>query len=237
MNAFQEQQAAQWSARLAQAPIEQVLNWAHAQFASELVFATSLGAEDQVLTDCIARHTPAIRIFTLDTGRLFPETYDLLRRTERRYAIKIPLYFPDAADVENLVNREGVDCYRQSVDLRRACCHVRKVLPLRRALSGKKAWICGLRRQQAVTRQDMALVEWDADHGLFKINPLAGWSESQVWDYLRLHNVPWHPLHDRGFPSIGCACCTRAVKPGEDLRAGRWWWESPDHKECGLHGH
>lgn len=237
MNARQEQQAAEWADQLAGTPAEEVLRWACQQFGSELVFATSLGAEDQVLTDLIARHAPAISIFTLDTGRLFPETYELLCQTERHFGVKIAVYFPDAAEVEAMVNREGVDCYRKSVELRQTCCQVRKVLPLRRALSGKRAWICGLRREQAVTRQGLAIVEWDAGNGLFKVNPLADWSETRVWDYLRHNNIPRHPLHDRGFLSIGCACCTRAVNPGEDVRAGRWWWESPEHKECGLHGH
>lgn len=235
MSAFQEQQAAEWSAQLKGAAVSAVLAWAGENFAGKVALATSLGAEDQALTHLIAREASATPIFTLDTGRLFPETYDLLRRTERRYGLRIQIFFPDASEVEHMVNDHGVDAYRESVVLRKECCRVRKVGPLRRALSGHAAWVCGLRREQALTRREMAVVEWDAGNGLYKINPLADWTEAQVWAFIREHEVPYHPLHDRGFPSIGCACCTRAVAPGEDIRAGRWWWENPEHKECGLH--
>ena len=231
----QERQAATWSAGLAGASAAETLRWAEATFPGQVAFASSLGLEDQVLTHLIAQATPIVPVFTLDTGRLFPESYDLLARTERCYKIKIRAYFPEANDVERLVNTHGIDAYRQSVELRKECCRVRKVEPLRRALSGLKAWVCGLRREQAVTRREMAPVEWDAGNGLYKINPLADWTESQVWEFIKANNVPYHPLHDQGFPSIGCACCTRAVNPGEDVRAGRWWWENPEHKECGLH--
>ena len=235
MTANHEEQAAAWSRELAGAPAGRILQWAAETFSSRVAFASSLGVEDQALTHLIASETPALSIFTLDTGRLFPESYDLLVRTERRYRLKIRVYFPDSAEVEQLVNAHGVDAYRQSVELRKECCRVRKVLPLRRALSGLDAWVCGLRREQAVTRREMAPVEWDAGNGLYKINPLADWTERQTWDFVKANSVPYHALHDHGFPSIGCACCTRAVEPGEDVRAGRWWWESPEHKECGLH--
>lgn len=230
-----EQQAAAWSAVLTGAPAERLLAWAADWFAGTIAFASSLGAEDQVLTHLIALHAPNVPAFSLDTGRLFPETYDLLRATERRYGLRIQVYFPQAAAVEALVNEHGIDAYRESIELRKECCRVRKVEPLRRALAGRAAWICGLRRDQAVTRREMAPVEWDAANGLYKINPLADWSEAQVWEFIRAHQVSYHTLHDRGFPSLGCACCTRAIAPGEDVRAGRWWWENPEHKECGLH--
>lgn len=230
-----EEQAAAWSRELAGASAAQILQWAARTFGGRIAFASSLGVEDQALTHLIAGETPGLTVFTLDTGRLFPESYDLLAQTERRYGLKVRVYFPESDEVEQLVNAHGVDAYRKSVELRKECCRVRKVLPLRRALSGLQAWVCGLRREQAVTRREMAPVEWDAGNGLYKINPLADWTERQTWDFVKANNVPYHALHDRGFPSIGCACCTRAVQPGEDVRAGRWWWESPEHKECGLH--
>ncbi len=235
MSISAQEQAAAWSRELDGASVAEILQWTVRRFAHQAVFASSLGLEDQVLTSLIARHARTLPIFTLDTGRLFPETYDLLIRTERRYGLKIKIYFPEASDVERLVNEYGLDCYRQNVDLRRACCQVRKVQPLRRALAGHAAWVCGVRREQAVTRRGLDCVEWDSVNGLFKINPLADWTDDRVWAYIREQEVPYHSLHDQGFPSIGCACCTRAVTPGEDIRAGRWWWESPEHKECGLH--
>ena len=151
------------------------------------------------------------------------------------YGIKIRLYFPDYKEVEDMVARYGVNLFYESIEKRRLCCHIRKLGPLKRAFSGLKVWICGLRREQSVTRTSDELVEWDANNGLLKLNPLIDWTEEQVWDYVRVHGVPYNKLHDQGFPSIGCQPCTRAVKPGEDVRAGRWWWEDPDHKECGLH--
>ncbi len=225
-----------FAAELAGAPAEAILTWAASHFAGRIALASSLGAEDQVLTDLIARYVPGLPVFTLDTGRLFPQTYDLIARTERRYRLRIQIYFPAAAAVEALVARDGIDGYRAGVEQRKACCQVRKVEPLRRALAGRAAWVCGLRREQSVTRGGLAPVEWDAANKMVKINPLADWSEEQVWEYIRANDVPYHPLHDQGYPSIGCACCTRAVAPGEDVRSGRWWWENPEHKECGLHG-
>lgn len=198
-------------------------------------FANSLGAEDMVLTDLIAAHAPAIAMFTLDTGRLHEETYALIQRVRERYALEYAIYCPDAAKLQDYVNAHGVNGFYHSVELRTACCHLRKVEPLRRALAGKRAWITGLRREQASTRRELRLKEWDTENGLLKFNPLADWTQQEVWAYLRHARAPWNPLHDRGYPSIGCAPCTRAVAPGEDVRAGRWWWESPEHKECGLH--
>ncbi|MCL5269855.1 MAG: phosphoadenylyl-sulfate reductase [bacterium] len=224
-----------WAESLSDAHPDTILAWAAATFPDRVALASSLGLEDQVLTDLIARYAPAISIFTLDTGRLFPESHDLIERTERRYGLRLRVYHPDVAELDRLVAEDGVNGFRQSIDQRRACCRVRKITPLRRALAGLDAWVCGLRRGQSVTREAVKVVEWDEANGLVKINPLAGWSEARVRDYIAAHDVPYHPLHDRGYPSIGCACCTRAVAPGEDERAGRWWWEAPEHKECGLH--
>ncbi|MCX7049156.1 MAG: phosphoadenylyl-sulfate reductase [Candidatus Sumerlaeota bacterium] len=212
-----------------------ILEWAIATFGARLAFATSLGLEDQILTEMIAAHRPETKIFTLDTGRLFAETYDLIRRTESRYGLRIQVYFPDAVSVERLAAAYGINIHRESVELRKECCRARKIEPLRRALHGMDAWICGLRREQSVTRKENAAVEWDEHNGLIKVNPLIHWTDNQVRAYIRDHRIPYHPLHDQGYASIGCACCTRAIEPGEDARAGRWWWEHPEHKECGLH--
>lgn len=225
----------EWAAALADASAEEILRWAAATFPGRVAFASSLGLEDQALTELIARAGLEIPIFTLDTGRLFPESHDLIERTERHYGIRLRVYSPEAAGVERLVSEQGINGFRESVERRKECCRVRKVLPLRRALAGLEAWICGLRREQSVTRAELAPVEWDEANGLVKINPLAAWSEPQLRDFIKERGVPCHALHDRGFPSIGCAPCTRAVAPGEDVRAGRWWWENPEHKECGLH--
>jgi phosphoadenosine phosphosulfate reductase len=197
--------------------------------------ASSFGAEDMVLIDLIAKDGLPIRIFTLDTGRLHEETYALIDRVRDRYQIAIDILAPDAAGLEAFVQANGVNAFYRSVELRQACCAVRKSEPLRRALSNLKAWITGLRRAQSITRRDVALEEFDAVHSIPKFNPLIEWTEEAVWAYLHSNNVPYNALHDRGFPSIGCAPCTRAIEPGQDIRAGRWWWESPEHKECGLH--
>jgi len=197
--------------------------------------ASSLGAEDMVLTDLIARHAPAIGIFTLDTGRLHAETYRLLQQITDHYALRIRVVYPSGEALERLVAVHGINGFFNSVASRKACCEVRKVEPLVRALAGKRAWITGLRREQAVTRASLPLQEFDAANGLQKFNPLADWREQEVWAYLHVFGVPYNALHDRGFPSIGCEPCTRAVTPGEDIRAGRWWWEEPGGKECGLH--
>jgi phosphoadenosine phosphosulfate reductase len=198
-------------------------------------FANSLGAEDMVLTDLIAKHQPDIAMFSLDTGRLLQETYDLMQEVRMRYSVALQVYFPDAGNVESLVARIGVNGFYDSVENRKACCHVRKVEPLRRALSGKKAWITGMRREQAVTRDALQASAYDADNGLQKFNPLLEWTNAEVWEYIKANDVPYNKLHDQFYPSIGCAPCTRAITPGEDIRAGRWWWEDPQNKECGLH--
>jgi phosphoadenosine phosphosulfate reductase len=199
------------------------------------VFASSFGAEDMVLLDLIARAGLPIRVFTLDTGRLPQETHDLIDRSRAHYGIDIDIYVPQADAVQAFVREHGVNAFYHGIDLRRQCCGIRKSEPLRRALAGAHAWITGLRRAQGVTREDIAIEQFDTTHDLPKFNPLADWSEDDVWSYLRANGVPWNALHDRGYPSIGCAPCTRAVQPGEDVRAGRWWWERPDQKECGLH--
>ena len=197
--------------------------------------ASSLGAEDMVLTDLIARHAQKIEIFTLDTGRLHAETYRLLQQLSDRYEQRIRVVYPNGEALERLVAAHGINGFFNSIDSRKACCQARKVEPLGRALAGKHAWITGLRREQAVTRVSLQLQEHDAAHGLEKFNPLVDWSEREVWAYLRVNGVPYNALHDRGFPSIGCEPCTRAITPGEDVRAGRWWWEQPTGRECGLH--
>lgn len=198
-------------------------------------FANSLGAEDMVLTDLIVKAGLPIEIFSLDTGRLPLETYDLMAAVQKHYDLKLKVYFPQSAGVENFVRANGINAFYDSVELRKGCCQVRKVEPLRRALAGKQAWITGLRAQQAATRVGLPVQEFDAGNGLEKFNPLADWSEKEVWAYIKHHDVPYNALHDKFYPSIGCAPCTRAVTPGEDIRSGRWWWEAPESKECGLH--
>ncbi len=204
---------------------------------SPATFASSLGAEDMVLTDLIARHAPGIGIFSLDTGRLNPETYDLLSKVQGTYGkqVEIKIYAPQPDTLQQYVEANGINAFYHSVELRKACCAIRKVEPLHRALAGKKAWITGMRRQQAATRAEMPVEEFDADHGLAKFNPLADWTEKEVWQYIRDNGVPYNALHDQHYPSIGCAPCTRAIAMGEDIRAGRWWWENEVGKECGLH--
>jgi len=205
------------------------------EYKGSIVLATSFGAEDQVLTHMVVSIDPDTEIFTLDTGRVPEETYTVWERTERFYGIKIRPFFPDRTEVERLVADQGINGFYESIEKRKRCCRVRKIEPLRRALENRDVWITGLRREQSVTRQNLAVVERDETFGLIKLNPLLEWSTQQVWDYIKEHNIPYNSLHDRGYPSIGCAPCTRAVKEGEDIRGGRWWWESPEHKECGLH--
>lgn len=208
------------------------------QIASDFAPATlanSLGAEDMVLTDIVARLQLPIGIFTLETGRLHKETLETLARAEAHYGIRIERFQPEAADIEAYVRDHGLNAMYESVELRKRCCEIRKIKPLQRALAGKKAWITGLRRSQAVTRTTLPLQEFDSTHRLEKFSPLADWSEENVWAYIEAFSVPFNPLHQRGYPSIGCEPCTRAIRPDEDIRAGRWWWESSDSKECGLH--
>ncbi|RYE68570.1 MAG: phosphoadenylyl-sulfate reductase [Oxalobacteraceae bacterium] len=202
---------------------------------SPAVFASSLAAEDMVLTDLILRAKLPIRIFTLETGRLHKETLGMLDRVREVYGYDIEPYRPDPAAVDAYVQQNGLNAFYDSVEMRKECCRIRKVDPLNRALAGQRAWITGQRRAQSATRTELAVQEDDAAHGMAKFNPLADWSEEDVWHYIRSNDVPYNPLHDRGYPSIGCEPCTRAIQPGEDVRAGRWWWENPESKECGLH--
>lgn len=204
-------------------------------YGDRIALSSSLSAEDQALTDMMLGINPQARIFSLDTGRLFPETYALLDKTNLHYGIKIEVFCPQTEALQEMVNTQGINLFYESIEKRHLCCQVRKLEPLSRAFRTLDAWVCGLRRGQSVTRNDMRRVEWDERHGLLKINPLIDWSEEQVWAYVREHRVPYNKLHDQGFPSIGCQPCTRAVKPGEDIRSGRWWWEDPQHRECGLH--
>ena len=203
---------------------------------SPSAFACSFGAEDMVLLDLIARHARKIEVFTLDTGRLPEETQTLFELVRDKYPISIRTYFPDAATLEAWIEQNGPNAFYKSVAQRQQCCHIRKVEPLQRALAGKKSWITGIRREQSAARLMLKREEWDESNGLTKINPLLDWTNDDVWIYIKTNSVPYNALHDRGYPSIGCAPCTRAVQPGEDVRAGRWWWESSS-KECGLHKH
>lgn len=205
------------------------------EFPGQVALSSSLGPEDQVLTDIIARQELRVRIFTLDTGRLFAETYDLLDRTRARYKVPIEVWFPQAHAVQRLMTEKGATSFYESVENRVECCHIRKVEPLNRALEDVRVWITGIRGDQSDNRHQMDLVEWVEQRGLFKFNPLLKWSAEDVWAYIRENQVPVNPLHARGFVSIGCAPCTRAIEPGEPERAGRWWWEQ-SKKECGLHG-
>jgi len=203
---------------------------------SPTAFACSFGAEDMVLLDAIARHARKIEVFTLDTGRLPEETHALFETVRDKYPIAIRTYFPDASTVQAWVEQNGPNAFYRSVAQRQQCCHIRKVEPLQRALAGKKSWVTGLRREQSTARHTLEREAWDDANNLTKINPLLEWTNDDVWAYIKANDVPYNALHDRGYPSIGCAPCTRAIQPGEDIRAGRWWWESSS-KECGLHTH
>lgn len=214
---------------------EELLRYVAELFPGKVRFSSSMGQEDQVLTDMIARGKINVQIFTLDTGRLFYETYELMDKTTARYQIPLDVYFPEAADVEDLVRSKGINGFYESIENRKSCCEVRKVRPLARALKGAKVWVTGIRADQSANRQQMTFVEWDEEKQLYKINPLLHWSLEDVNDYIDRYNVPCNTLHGKGFVSIGCAPCTRAIEPGEDPRAGRWWWET-SQKECGLHG-
>lgn len=205
------------------------------KFHSRIALSSSLSIEDQTLTDMMLKINPQAHIFTLDTGRLFPETYQLIDTTNEHYNTKLKIYCPQTEDLQRFVATHGINPFYESLEKRHACCQVRKLEPLSRAFRNLNAWVCGLRNEQSPTRSAMQLIEWDDRHQLLKINPLIHWSEQQVWDYIKANRVPYNRLHDKGYPSIGCQPCTRAVRRIDDIRAGRWWWESPDHRECGLH--
>lgn len=235
MNDNLQKQITELNSRFENVPAQEMLEYFLTSYRGKTAFSSSMGAEDQVLTEMIVKTDPKVRIFTLDTGRVFPETYETIEKTNARYGIKIRVYFPDHEQVEEMVSEKGVNLFYESIENRKECCFIRKIVPLRRALQGMEIWISGLRRAQSVTRQDLQKVEWDENNQIIKINPLLDWSEEQVWAYIEKQNIPYNKLHDQGFPSIGCQPCTRAVEPGEDIRAGRWWWENPVSKECGLH--
>jgi phosphoadenosine phosphosulfate reductase len=201
----------------------------------KVIFTTSFGYEDQVITDMIFRNDLPVKVVTLDTGRMFEETYKVFRSTLERYRKPIKAYFPPTEKVENLLNEKGPFSFYESVENRKECCFIRKVIPLKRALNGNEIWITGLRASQSEYRSDLNEFEWDAGNHILKFNPLINWSLDEVKDYVKENNVPYNILHDKGFVSIGCEPCTRAIKPGEDFRAGRWWWEQNSGKECGLH--
>ncbi|MFC7523344.1 phosphoadenylyl-sulfate reductase [Parapedobacter sp. GCM10030251] len=205
------------------------------RFPGKIVFSTSFGIEDQVITHIIFSNDLPIKVFTLETGRLFPETYYVWNRTLEIYKKDIEAYFPDTHAVQQLISQKGPSSFYESVENRKECCRIRKIEPLQRALAGAECWITGIRAEQSDNRQGMAQVEWDQGNQLIKFHPIYDWSLEEVWDYAKAHHVPYNPLHDKGFPSIGCAPCTRAVREGEDFRAGRWWWEDTSKKECGLH--
>lgn len=216
--------------------VTEALKKLHNTFPDRITFSTSFSYEDQVITDFISKSAP-VAIFTLDTGRLFPETYSTWTRTLERYKLPIKAFYPDKKQLQSFVTNYGPNAFYESVELRQKCCYIRKVVPLKKALEGKAVWITGLRSQHSANRNDMQLLEWDEANQIIKYNPLLHWTTEEVRQYIDQHNIPYNSLHDKGFVSIGCAPCTRAIRPGEDFRAGRWWWEDASKKECGLHVH
>jgi len=214
---------------------EEIISWGVENFTGKIAFSTSLGAEDQVITHMIAGLNKPLNIFTLDTGRLFQETYDLLDITQKKYGLAIGIYFPDTSRVEAMVYAKGINLFYENIENRHLCCHIRKIEPLKRAIAGMEVWITGMRKEQSVTRAQADLIQWDPVYEIIKINPLVHWSVEMVWQYVHDHKIPVSELHLQGYPSIGCIPCTRAIKPGEDIRSGRWWWELAEFKECGLH--
>ena len=231
-----EAEIAEWAARAASLSPVDILDQAVGRFGSKLAIASSFSLEDCVVIDIAHKRDPQVRVFALDTGRLPEETYQTADRVRDKYRIEIEWQFPDRVAVEGLVRKKGLYSFMESLENRHECCGIRKVEPLARMLFGLEAWVTGLRRDQSVTRADTAVVEIDRKHGgIVKLNPIIGWGDTELWAYANQHRVPVHPLHKRGYPSIGCQPCTRAVQAGEHPRAGRWWWENPDSKECGLH--
>lgn len=222
-------------ASIANRSLEEELQVIANHFKGKITFSTSLGQEDQVITHLIASLKLPVSIFSLDTGRLFPETLDLLARTQAKYALPIKVYYPETQQVEELVLQQGINGFYEGVEQRKRCCFVRKVVPLQRALVGNQIWITGLRAEQSPNRAGMKRLEWDEANQIIKYNPLLDWTYEQLLEYIHAYKIPYNPLHDQQFISIGCAPCTRAIQPGEDPRAGRWWWEE-SKKECGLHG-
>lgn len=230
-----KEKIARWNEELREATAQDTIRYFLDEFGDTITLSTSMGAEDQVITDMVVQIDPSVRIFTLDTGRLFQETYDLIDQTNEKYGIQIEVIFPDYQQVEKMVKEKGMNLFYHSVENRKLCCGIRKVEPLKRAFKGMDGWICGLRKDQSVSRFFSQKVEWDEQNQLVKINPLIDWTEKDTWNYIHENQVPYNSLHDKGYASIGCLPCTRPIKPGEDFRAGRWWWEDEEQKECGLH--
>ncbi len=230
-----QQKVEKLSLKFMDTPPQEVLSWFANEFSGKIAFSTSLGAEDQVITHLLAGMNSAVKIFTLDTGRLFQETYDLLDITQKKYSLPIEVYFPGTARVEEMVKTKGINLFYESIENRQLCCHIRKIEPLKRALEGMEVWITGMRKEQSVTRSQAALVEWDPVYQIIKLNPLIHWTDHHLWQFVENWKIPVNELHLKGYPSIGCLPCTRAIQPGEDVRSGRWWWELPEFKECGLH--
>lgn len=217
--------------------IDDTLSFLAEQFPGKVVFSTSFSFEDQAISHIILSNHLPIKIFTLDTGRLFPETYSVWRSTNEKYNTRVQAYYPDTLMIENYVSEKGPNAFYESVENRKECCHIRKVVPLKRALKGNEIWITGLRAEHSADRHDMAQVEWDKTNNVIKYHPLLYWTTAEVKQFINKNDIPYNPLHDKGFVSIGCAPCTRAIRTGEDFRAGRWWWEDNSKKECGLHVH
>ena len=214
---------------------QEILEYFLKEYGVDAALSSSLGAEDQVITDMMLKIDPKANIFTLDTGRLHPETYSVMDATNLKYGIKLNVFFPLSQSVQELYAKQGINGFYESIENRKSCCFIRKIEPLQRALKPLKVWITGLRASQSVTREELPIIEFDKTNDVIKVNPLLNWSEEQVWEYIKTNYVPYNKLHDQGYPSIGCAPCTRPVKTGDDVRSGRWWWENPEHKECGLH--
>lgn len=235
MEDIMDARIAEWQERFAKAEATEVLAYFAGEFENKICLSSSMGPEDQVLMHMLIKINPQFRIITLDTGRLFPETLNLIHKTNKDYNTNMDVLFPDYKQVEKMVREKGMNLFYESVENRKLCCHIRKIEPLKRALRDMDAWITGIRKDQTLNRFNTQMVEWDETHNIVKINPLYRWTEKMVWDYIHANNIPYNELHDKGFPSIGCQPCTRAVAPGEDTRAGRWWWEDQGHKECGLH--
>ncbi len=213
-----------------------LLQWAEENIKGKVGLSCSFSVEDIILIDLWTTINPSPYIFTLDTGRLPQETYDVIEKVREQYKVQVHFFYPHTGEVEKMVNEHGPNLFYRSVELRKLCCAVRKIHPLQRAMKDLSGWICGLRKSQSITRQNLQKVEIDEQNNhIYKINPLLEWSDTEIWNYVREHNVPYNALHDKGYPSLGCLPCTRPVKEGEDIRAGRWWWENPETKECGLH--
>lgn len=237
MNYSLNQKIQELQTQLSEIQTEDFLKNLSKEYVGRIVFSSSFSFEDQVITHLIAEQKLPIQIFTLDTGRLFAETYSVWSSTIDRYKISIKAFYPDQSKLESFVEKNGPNAFYESVDKRKECCYVRKVEPLKRALLGNAIWITGLRAAHSSARQDLQAIEWDESNQIIKYHPLLHWTNEQVTDFIKANNIPYNPLHDKGFVSIGCAPCTRAIKTGEDFRAGRWWWEDADKKECGLHVH